>query len=504
MLVRFAIVTSLIFMMGSAAFGQTQYDATYTQAGLGSMTYRVFLPADYDPNGPAIPVVLYLHSAAERGDTPDAIFQSYNNWVTPLIGETQTGSHQAILVMPESGAWQTWASINAGDNWTVGDTTNATQGPTNSRLQLAMNILDVVTSTKNADTNRIYVTGPSMGGYGTWDALARFGDKFAAGAPLSGGGNTDAASTALASKPIWMYHGAQDPLISATNTDALFLASLRAGGNPYYTRNATAEHDGWDTFYTPDTYTTSNVTQTTGVGNDFYDWLFSQSLDHPIQVVAPTKSTPYVVSFSNSSASSNMVIGTTADGNKTLAYNHLYQGSVANMNNMNAIAGTISIAVKSGTVRTDTGISNPGAKVSAMFPTSAISGSFYCLANSPLVFNITGLNDNELYTFDIFGASNSQLAGTTGYLVEGLNYQYGELYVAHNTNNILTLENIRSVNGIVTLTMSVESGMVAYLNALRITDVSTVPEPASISLLGLGAMGLLRRRAGRRPISPIP
>lgn len=286
---RLLAVALLAPMMASTAMAgsPTFYDTTYTSA-LGTMKYRVYTPADYDPNGAAIPVVLYLHSAAERGTGPDSgvqqsIFYNGNNWAPQLVNATQAvnSQHQAVVIMPLSGWYQNWATVNVTDQWSVGDYTDATQGTINPRLQLAMDILNVVTTTKNVDTNRLYITGPSMGGYGTWDAISRFPNLFAAAAPLAGGGNLDAAAR-LADMPIWQGHGAQDPLISVNNDDQLNAALLAAGGNPLYSRIASGDHGNWwDEFYTNDYYTTASPSAYSGSGIGLYDWMFAQTLAVP-------------------------------------------------------------------------------------------------------------------------------------------------------------------------------------------------------------------------------
>lgn len=261
---------------------------TYTK-GSESMSYRIFLPDGYSPTGPKFPVVLYLHSAAERGDTADAIFSwkdASNNtvsnpWVAPLVNETQHGAHKAILITPETGWWQYWNSVNNGDSWAVGNYTNATQPAINVNLQMAIDIVNQTLGNKNADANRVYVTGPSMGGYGTWDAMTRFPNLFAAAVPLSGGGNTQAAGTTISGKPVWAFHGVTDSLISVNNTDQLTTAMTNAGGHPIYSRVAGLGHEGWDTFYTPNTYKTGSPSVIGGTGQDMYTWMFAQTTAVP-------------------------------------------------------------------------------------------------------------------------------------------------------------------------------------------------------------------------------
>lgn len=182
-------------------------------------------------------------------------------------------------MVPLSGWYQNWATVNVTDNWWVGNYTDANQGTINPRLQLAMDILDKVIAEKNVDADRQYITGASMGGYGTWDAISRFPNRFAAAAPIAGGGNLDAAASRLVDMPIWSGHGVADPLITVNNDDALYNTLVANGGNPIYSRIAGGDHgDWWDEFYTNDYYTTASPSAYAGSGIGLYDWMFAQSL----------------------------------------------------------------------------------------------------------------------------------------------------------------------------------------------------------------------------------
>ncbi|NJL30846.1 MAG: hypothetical protein HC898_04010 [Phycisphaerales bacterium] len=178
------VMMSATVVLGSTLLAQaagTYFDTTYNQGGLGSINYRVYLPESYSPDA-ELPVVLYLHSAAERGTSVSHIFSNNyggftwtNDWIGGLVDATQTGEHQAILVMPQSGLGSYWNSMTNGENWNTPNYNNATQNatPISPRLQLAVNALGQVLNNYSTDANRVYVTGPSMGGWGTWDALAR-------------------------------------------------------------------------------------------------------------------------------------------------------------------------------------------------------------------------------------------------------------------------------------------------------------------------------------------
>jgi len=110
------------------------------------------------------------------------------------------------------------------------------------------------------DKGRIYLTGLSMGGYGTWDLISRRPELFAAAIPVCGGGDP-AQAEKLAKLPIWAFHGDADPLVPVERPRDMIAAIKKAGGEPKYTEYKGVGHDAW----TP-TYRDSKV----------LDWLFEQ------------------------------------------------------------------------------------------------------------------------------------------------------------------------------------------------------------------------------------
>lgn len=136
-----------------------------------------------------------------------------------------------------------------------------------------MGLLDQICASYPVDTSRIYVTGLSMGGFGTWQYIADYPQKFAAAAPLSGGGDPLTASI-IKDIPIWAYHGVADGTVPVVYTDEMYDAIEAAGGNMEYTRLDGVGHSGWETFYDNSTYLNSK-------GQTLYQWMFSQSLPVP-------------------------------------------------------------------------------------------------------------------------------------------------------------------------------------------------------------------------------
>ncbi len=112
------------------------------------------------------------------------------------------------------------------------------------------------------DEQRVYITGLSMGGYGTWDALARYPGKFAAAIPICGGGDPAQAEHMLGT-PIWVFHGDEDNAVPVRRSREMVAVLRELGDSPIYTEYEGVGHNSWS-----ETYANRVV----------WDWLFSQRL----------------------------------------------------------------------------------------------------------------------------------------------------------------------------------------------------------------------------------
>jgi predicted peptidase len=136
---------------------------------------------------------------------------------------------------------------------------SATKDPEGPAV-LVLKILDLIKKEFSIDPSRIYVSGQSMGGYGTWDLITKRPDIFAAAIPLCGGGNTAIAANA-ARVSIWAFHGAVDETVSVNESRNMITAIRKAGGKPRYTEYPDVDHDVWNwAFLEP----------------GLMDWLFAQ------------------------------------------------------------------------------------------------------------------------------------------------------------------------------------------------------------------------------------
>lgn len=207
--------------------------------------YQVFVPRDAQARRGSLPVVLFLHGSGERGS--DGRRQS-----TAGIGphlQAQARDFPALVVLPQVPADQEWAGLN-------------------NRIALAA--LDASIAEFGADRSRQYLTGMSMGGYGSWNIALEHPDRFAAIVPVCGAvlapravratlyveavANEADPYAAMAARlkhiPIWMFHGALDDVVLPDDDRRLKAAFDRAGAvDVRYTEYLQGNHNAWDATY---------------------------------------------------------------------------------------------------------------------------------------------------------------------------------------------------------------------------------------------------------------
>jgi predicted peptidase len=132
--------------------------------------------------------------------------------------------------------------------------------PTAWKPEPLIRLLDHIMANLNIDPTRVYVTGLSMGGYGTWRLVAAYPDRFAAAAPICGGGEPKSMAPSLRRVPIWAFHGALDPLVPLCKSQEMVEAIRCAGGNVRLTVYPNVEHNSWKQTYD---------------NPKLYDWLLS-------------------------------------------------------------------------------------------------------------------------------------------------------------------------------------------------------------------------------------
>lgn len=208
---------------------------TYTSSEGLTIGYRIHVPAAATNGTEAVPLVLFLHGAGERGDNNAA---QLIHGVPNLLDFIAAGN-PAILVAPQCPANMQWVNVPWSSKFHTMAETPSTP------LQAVIEILAREKAALPVDASRIYVAGISMGGYGAWEMLQRFPDQFAAGMPVCGGGDTNLAAR-LVDIPLHVVHGDQDRAVPVFRSRSMVEAIRAAGGKRIdYVEHAGAGHNVW-------------------------------------------------------------------------------------------------------------------------------------------------------------------------------------------------------------------------------------------------------------------
>ncbi|MEP6671792.1 MAG: GDSL-type esterase/lipase family protein [Chthoniobacter sp.] len=234
-LLFFAVLAFVI----SAPLRADEYEArTFAGADGTLLGFRLLKPKDYDA-AKKYPLVLVLHGAGERG-TDNAVQLKYG---APLFLKPEVrDKYPCFVVAPQCPPDQTWSAVKG---WTG---PNAFEEEPTAPMKLVLGALDGLLKEFPVDQDRLYVTGLSMGGYGTWDLLTRQPQRWAAAAPICGGGDASRIAPAKG-VAVWAFHGVLDPTVPVVRTREMIAALEAAGGKPLYSEYPYVKHDSWNIAY---------------------------------------------------------------------------------------------------------------------------------------------------------------------------------------------------------------------------------------------------------------
>ena len=169
-----------------------------------------------------MPIIIQLHGAGERGDGKEDLALVDVHGFSKLLKKKD---FPAIFIMPQCPTDSFWAA----------------------RVESIVRFVEMLTEEYRADKSRIYLTGLSMGGFGTWFTSMARPDLFAAIAPVCGGGM--AWNVGVLDMPIWAFHGAIDPVVAPFHSDNMVEKLIEAGKDVKYTKIDGVGHDVWEHTY---------------------------------------------------------------------------------------------------------------------------------------------------------------------------------------------------------------------------------------------------------------
>jgi len=215
-------------------------EASWEKYLVDGLPYSSFYPKEYK-EGKQVPLILFLHGAGERGNDNE----SQRIHIAPILSDPIfQKENPCVLVFPQCPEEDYWAHVNTeGGQWTV--KTSETPTPAMGKV---IKVLDAYLQDPNIDKSRIYLSGLSMGGFGTFDLLSRKPELFAAAVPICGGADTSKVSN-YTNVPLWNFHGAIDPVVPVELSQAFMSSFIEAGGNPRYTEYHDGEHNIWTRAY---------------------------------------------------------------------------------------------------------------------------------------------------------------------------------------------------------------------------------------------------------------
>jgi predicted peptidase len=190
-----------------------------------TLNYLLYLPPAYDPQrSERWPLVLFLHGASMRGNDINLVKRQ---GLARLVAQGQT--FPFILVSPQcpSAQWWTWPQL----------------------CTALSHLLDEVENTYTIDPERIYVTGLSMGGFGTWSLAIAYPERFAAIVPISGPADDRDRISAIRHLPVWAFHNEQDYIVPLQGMVETVNALKACGGNVTLTIYPGVGHNAADSAY---------------------------------------------------------------------------------------------------------------------------------------------------------------------------------------------------------------------------------------------------------------
>lgn len=195
-----------------------------------NIQYFLNLPEDYGSGNQKYPLIIYLHGSGERGDDLEIL---NGNGLTRLLNRENI-KLPFIIVSPQCPSDDYWSNY--------------------IQLENLNTLLDYIIENYNVDQDRIYLTGLSMGGFGTYALSVMYPERFAAIAPICGGWDpADAAK--IKHLPIWVFHGAKDNLVPVKYSEDMVEALKNEGADVKFTIYPDAYHDSWtETYFTPELY----------------------------------------------------------------------------------------------------------------------------------------------------------------------------------------------------------------------------------------------------------
>jgi predicted peptidase len=191
-----------------------------------SYSYQVYVPASLK-QGEKVPVIVFLHGIGQRGEGGFVPSEGGAGMMVRSYMERM----RAVVVLPQCRRGRYWND--------------------SEMAEMVMATLDKTVAEFNGDTERTYLIGVSMGGYGAWHMASQYPGRFAAvvpicgGSPLRSGERFNQIARRVGKTPVWVFHGAADRIVPVSESRRMVEALKAAGGNVRYSEYEGVGHNVW-------------------------------------------------------------------------------------------------------------------------------------------------------------------------------------------------------------------------------------------------------------------
>ncbi|MBI5915212.1 MAG: prolyl oligopeptidase family serine peptidase [Bacteroidetes bacterium] len=227
-------------------------------SGTDTLPYRILFPESYDRTK-SYPVVLFLHGAGERGTDNEV---QLVHGASLFLKKENRRDFPCIAVFPQCPKETAWSSVKIDRTKTPLEFSfDYPASPATGTLKAALALVHQLIGKEAVDSTRIYISGLSMGGFGTFEAVWREPGLFAAAAPICGGGDAKNYSEAAAKVPFWVFHGEVDAVVPAEKSREMHQRLQELNASVKYSEYPGVNHNSWENAFAE---------------KDYLPWLFSK------------------------------------------------------------------------------------------------------------------------------------------------------------------------------------------------------------------------------------
>lgn len=230
---------------------------TYTSSAGHVLPYRILYPKNYNTLK-KYPLVLFLHGAGERGTNNES---QLVHGSALFLDSVNREKYPAIVIFPQCTEQGYWSSVSVDRTTSPFTLKFDYTRPITPDLQAAIELVQQTINSGSVDKARIYIAGLSMGGMGTFEAVYRYPDVFAAAVPICGGADVNAYDKRVSKIPFRVFHGAKDVVVDVTNSRVIVEKLKTLNTKVEYIEYPDVNHNSWDNAFAEP---------------DFLSWMFDQ------------------------------------------------------------------------------------------------------------------------------------------------------------------------------------------------------------------------------------